>query len=107
MKVVNINVDSSGWVPAHESEALWSKTIILRCVGASIPLRAREVNPVVVGDCVQTTSDARATRCCGPVGVVISVVNVGMVVEILNRIRSLYLGNQAHFLLTSCILMIS
>lgn len=92
MKIVNINVDSSGWVPAHESEALWSKAIIFRCVGTGIPLSTREVDPVVIRDCVQTTSDACTTRCCGSVGVVVSIVNVGMVVEILNQISPLDLS---------------
>jgi hypothetical protein len=88
MKIVNINVDSTGWIPAHEGEALWSKTIILRCVGTCVPLRACKVNPVVVGNGVQTTSNTGTTRSRGSVGVIISVVNVGMVVEILIELMS-------------------
>lgn len=88
MKVININVDSSRRVPTHKGESFGSKTIAFRGVGARVPLGTGEVNPVVVGNRIQTTANGCATRSGGSVGVVISVVYVGMVVEILDSLVS-------------------
>jgi hypothetical protein len=59
MEVVEVDEHAIGRVPTHEGESLGSQAIRAGCIGARIPLDAREINPVVVGDGVQTTSD-----CC-------------------------------------------
>ena len=43
----------------------------------------------MIGDGVQTTSDGCAAGCSGAVGVVICFIDIGMVVEILNCVRSI------------------
>lgn len=83
MDVIKVNVDSVRRVPAHESESLGSQAIRPRCIGAFVPFHAREINPVIVGDRVQTASDRCTARSCSPVGMVIGLIYIGVVIEIL------------------------
>lgn len=83
MDVIKVNVDPVCRIPAHESESLGSQAIRPRCIGALVPLHAREIDPVIVGDRVQTASDRCTTRSRSPVGMVIGFIDIGVIVEIL------------------------
>jgi hypothetical protein len=83
VEIVKVNVDSSGWVPSHECDALGGQTIGTRCIRASIPLDASVINPIIVGDSIQTTSNSSPARCGCPVNMVVGCIDVGMIIEIL------------------------
>lgn len=83
MDVVEVNIDSVCGVPAHESESLGSQAIRPGCIGAFVPFHAGEVDPIIVGNCVETTSNRCTARSRRPVGMVIGLIDVGVVVEIL------------------------
>lgn len=86
VEVVDVDVDTIGRVPSHKGEALGSQAIGARSIGACIPFAAREVNPVIVGDGIETASNCGSARCCCAVGVIIICIDVGMVVKVLIQV---------------------
>lgn len=83
VQIVRVNVDAVGNLDAHEGEALGSQAIGTRGVGAVVPLDAGEVDPVKIGQSVETRANDGAARRSGAVGVCIRLVDGGMVVEVL------------------------
>jgi hypothetical protein len=68
---------------SHEGESLGSETIRSRGIRAGVPLHAGEVNPVEVGDRVETGTEERTSRSGCAVWMIIRGIDTGMVIEIL------------------------
>jgi sensor histidine kinase regulating citrate/malate metabolism len=83
MNIVKVDIDSFRRVPAHKCQTLGSQTIRTRSIRAFVPFLASEINPVVVGYGVQATSNCCATRSGSSVGMVVCVIDIGVIVEIL------------------------
>jgi len=109
MQIVQVNVNSIGRVPPHKCEALWSQTIRAGGIGTFVPFDTREVNPVVVRDGIEATSNGSTSGRCRSICVIISRVDICVVVEVLNHIvRNGRSGSFVKELLrTSCMFMIS
>lgn len=75
VQIVRVNVDAVGNLDAHEGEALGSQAIGTRGVGAVVPLDAGEVDPVKVGQSVETRANDGAARCSSAVGMRIRLVD--------------------------------
>ena len=82
MEVVDVNVHSLRRVPSHESEPLRSQAISPRSIRAGLPLDAFKVDPAVVRERVQATTKWHAARSGSPLGMIVSLVDGGMVVEV-------------------------
>lgn len=70
-------------MPPHEREAFRRPAVIPGRVRALIPLDAREIDPVVVRERVQTRADWDTAAGCRAVWVAVVLVQGGVVVEVL------------------------
>lgn len=84
VQVVDVDVDALGDADADEGEALGGQAVGAGGVGARVPLDAFEVDPVKVGEGVEAGAEGDAARGRGAVGMVVRLVDVGVVVEVLN-----------------------
>ena len=83
MDIEDIDVDTLGRVPSHESKSLRSQAVSARSVGASRPLDTLKVDPAVVGERVQAATKRHTTRRGSSLGVIVGRVDGRMVVEVL------------------------
>ena len=83
MDVEDIDVDTLGRVPSHESKSLRSQAVSARSVGASRPLDTLKVDPAVVGERVQAAAKRHTPGSGSPLWVVVGLVDGRMVVEVL------------------------
>jgi hypothetical protein len=108
VQIVDINVDTFGGIPAHESEAFGGEAISAGGVGACFPFHAGEVDPSMSGYGVETTSERYATRSGCALRVVIGLIDVCMVVEVLDANVNTENGQMfMSWIDTSCIFMMS
>lgn len=84
MQIIKIRINTLFKTHPHNREPLWRETIGPARLGASLPLDALKVDPVVVGEGIQARAKGDAARGCGAVGVGICFVEGGVVVEVLH-----------------------
>lgn len=84
MQIIKIRINTLFKTHPHNREPLWRETIGPARLGASLPLDALKVDPVVVGEGIQARAKGDAARGCSAVGVGICFVEGGVVVEVLH-----------------------
>lgn len=83
MQVDKVDIDTLFKSDPHERETFWCQAVVFRSIGAFSPLGTAEVDPIVVGEGVETRTEWHTTGCGRPVGVSVVLVQSSMVVEVL------------------------
>lgn len=87
MQVDKVDIDTLFESDPHERETFWCQAVVFRSIGALTPLGTAKVDPVVVGEGVETRTEWYTTGCGGPVGMSVVLIKSSMVVEVLKRRR--------------------
>lgn len=84
VEVVQVNRNSAN-VGRHKGEAL-GRQAVSRVQVALVPLDPLQSGPLIIRDRVQPAAEGHAAGCGGAVGVVVGLVDVGVIVEVLLQV---------------------
>ena len=88
MDIVKIHVYAFVKPHSHHCKPFGGETICASNVCTGLPFHTLEINPRIIGECIESRANSRSPRCRGSIWVVISLVQMRMVIKVLLRIRS-------------------